>query len=339
MFAHSAGAEIDAQTVKRAERPLEEAVEPSAISVIICTHNRAASLVETLRSLAQMAVPAWLSWELLVVDNNSTDGTRKATEEFATISGLRVRYLFEARQGKSFALNAGIVMAKGQILAFTDDDVQVDRNWLSAMWHVFEASDCIGVGGRIVATWNRPKPTWLEEEGPYRLMAVIVKFDLGEDSCALEVPPFGANMAFKRVAFEKYGLFRVDLGPGAGRRRLAGGEDTEIGRRMMSAGEKLIYAPDAMVFHPVEPHRARRRYFQTWYFNYGRAEIRCSGWTSETRRYFGIPRYLFRELATDIFRWCVSFNRKRRFYYKLQAYLAAGAISEARELARNQISH
>jgi glycosyltransferase involved in cell wall biosynthesis len=312
--------------------PVAPAERP-AISVVLCTYNRAESLGETLRSLAEMQMVERLSWELIVVDNNSSDRTCEVTEQFAATSGVRVRYLFEGRQGKSFALNTGIAAATGDIVAFTDDDVTVDREWLVGIWQILKDRDCIGVGGRIVPVWTQPKPEWLLEEGPYRLMQAIVSFEMGNEPCLLRVPPFGANMAFRRTAFERYGLFRTDLGPGY--KGLAGAEDSEICRRMMAAGETLIYAPGAVIYHPVEPHRARRSYFKSWYFKFGRAAVRSEGWTPGVR-YFGVPRHLFRLLARNLILWTTALNPQRRFYYKLQCYLTAGSICEARQLSRER---
>jgi GT2 family glycosyltransferase len=163
-------------------------------------------------------------------------------------------------------------------------------------------------------------------------MLAIVKFEHGDCAKALDAPPFGANMAFRRRVFEKYGLFRVDLGPGY--RGLAGGEDTAVGRRVMSAGEKVVYAPEALVFHPVEEYRTQRKYYEAWYVKFGRASIRSEQWKPGTRCYFGVPRYLFRQLAEEAFRWAVSLGGKRRFYYKLQVCSTAGSIREARQIAR-----
>jgi glycosyltransferase involved in cell wall biosynthesis len=117
-----------------------------AVSVIICTYNRAPSLRATLRSLADTRGRPEISWEVIVVDNNSSDDTRTAVEEFAGTSGLSVRYLFEGRQGKSFALNTGIVAARGEVLAFTDDDVEVASGWVTGIWEGFQKHDCAGIG-------------------------------------------------------------------------------------------------------------------------------------------------------------------------------------------------
>src|SRR5712692_10304016 len=148
----------------------------SMISVVVCTYNRSKSLASTLESLGQMTTPPDLAWELIVVDNNSNDQTKKVVEEFASTSGLKVRYVHESTQGHTYARNRGIETAKGEIVVFTDDDVAVDEFWLANVRHAFDDFDCLAIGGRIVAVWDAAKPRWLQEDGPYALAKAIVSF-------------------------------------------------------------------------------------------------------------------------------------------------------------------
>jgi GT2 family glycosyltransferase len=301
-------------------------------SIILCTYNRCASLQTTLETLARQHVPAGLAWELLVVDNNSRDDTSRTVRAFTARLPM-VRYVFERRQGKSHALNRGIECARGCRLLFTDDDVLVHPDWMAETLRAFERTPCLGVGGRILPAWSSPPPRWLRLEGPYALLAVIVRFDLGDAPCVLTTPPFGANMAFAREAFERYGGFRADLGPTAG--ALSRGEDTEFCRRLLAAGETLAYAPAAVVHHPVEPERATLRYFRSWYYEYGRALVRESGLPVPCPRIAGLPRYLLRSLGENSLRSVISRGAHRRAYYELQAYLVAGSLAEARRITRS----
>lgn len=100
------------------------------ITVILCTYNRCESLAKALESAAALRLPESVEWEVLVVDNNSTDQTREVVEAFCRRHTGRFRYLFERQQGKSYALNAGIREAGGNVLAFTDEDVTVEPPWL-----------------------------------------------------------------------------------------------------------------------------------------------------------------------------------------------------------------
>ena len=218
-------------------------------SIILCTYNRASTLSRALESLSDLDVPAGLDWELLVVDNNSTDDTRAIVERVAAEARLPCRYLFEPSQGKSFALNTGIAQALGQVLVFTDDDVTFDRGWLRALLAAFDAPDCAGVGGQIVPVWPAPPPRWFSDTGPYRLLPAVVGYRFDTSGPVIR-PPYGANMAYRRVMFDRYGRFRTDISP-RGRERIPG-EDTEFGRRVLNGGEQVIYVPGAIADHPVE---------------------------------------------------------------------------------------
>ena len=141
-------------------------------------------------------------------------------------------------------------------------------------------------------------------------------------------------MAFRRIAFTKYGMFRTDL---AGE-DLMRGEDTEFCRRVMDRGERLIYVPDALLFHPVEESRLTKRYFQSWYYDYGRMIVRRDAFLEDVVCWFGVPRYVFRELAGAAFRFSTSFNPKKRFFHKLKCYQLLGQIAEARRRKVRAIS-
>lgn len=301
------------------------------ISIIICTYNRWVKLCDVLNDLDDMSVPPNLSYELIVVDNNCSDGTRAGVQARAQ-QNPKLRYSFEARQGLSKARNTGIRVSRGAIIAFTDDDVRIDKSWLVEMYRAFAAYGCMGVGGKIVPLWSGEKPWWYEDDGPYRLMAAILKLDLGDEACQLQSPAWGANMVFRRNAFDKYGLFREDLGRNG--ETLSSGEDTEFWWCLIRGGEKVIYAPKMIVYHPVEEKRTKQDYFKSWYFYYGKTLIRTEKEPLKGKCYFGVPRFLIRQLITDFSRWVLCTQPKRRFYYKLQIYQAAGAIAECRSYSR-----
>jgi glycosyltransferase involved in cell wall biosynthesis len=106
------------------------------VSVIVCTYNRCRSLARALESLSASVMPATAEWEVLVMDNNSNDGTREVAQRFCELNPSHFRYLFEPTQGKSHALNTAIRESSGEILAFTDDDVAVEPSWLQNLTSV-----------------------------------------------------------------------------------------------------------------------------------------------------------------------------------------------------------
>ncbi len=297
------------------------------ISIIVCTYNRSRSLGRVLENIQQLNGYPQITWETVVVDNNSSDETKSVVMRFSGSGKGGIIYIFEGKQGKSYALNTGIEAARGEILVFTDDDVIIDPNWLVNIMKAFSQYDCTGLGGRIIPLLSGKKPSWLRTDAPTPFMNAFGCFDWGEENRVLQTPPFGANMAYKREVFKKYGLFRTDMGPSKG--NPAGkSEDTEFSSRLLSAGETLIYASDALVYHPVEQEKMQKGYFEKWYYNLGRASMMRSTLPDGTIYYFGVPRYLYRQAFTKFFTWILTFNGHERFSRKLELYETAGSMAE-----------
>ncbi len=311
------------------------------ISVILCTYSREKSLRKALESVAASELPAGIQWEVIVVDNNSKDSTRAVIEEFCRRDPPRFRYLFEAKQGKSFALNSGIHEARGELLAFVDDDVIVDKSWIERVTSPLADGKWAGVGGRVLPQEKIEELSWLPLTGQFSLAGMLTVFDLGDDACQLDRAPFGTNMAFPRSMFEKHGGFRTDMGPTPGSE--IRNEDTEFGRRLMSAGEQFWYAPSAIVYHEVPEGRLKKEYFLRFWYDHGRAAIIEQG---EKPAILGIPRcYLaiaklgIAKLPSQAIRWMIALDPKRRFYFKGEMWSSLGQIVELnrRRLARKKI--
>lgn len=303
------------------------------ISVVLCTYNRCLYLKKALDSIAGSELPESVEWEVLVVDNNSSDQTAEVAKEFAVRYPGHFRYIFEPRQGKSHALNTGIRESRGEVLAFVDDDVTVQPTWLRNLTKSLDDGEWAGTGGRTLLAERFSPPRWLALAGPHSLGGVLAAmFDLGDEPCELEQPPYGANMAFRKTMFEKYGGFRTDLGPSPNAEIPRPNEDTEFGRRLMAAGERLRYEPSAVVYHPVPKNRIRKDYFLTWWFDYGRARVREIGRRPDIG---GIPRPYLTMLkagtllaAVRTLRWMLALDPKWRFYYKCWVWKTAGEITE-----------
>jgi len=286
------------------------------LTVILCTFNRHQLLAKALESVAASELPSSVEWEVLVVDNNSRDQTREVTEGYCRRYPGRFRYLFEPRQGKSFALNSGVGQARGEILAFMDDDVTVEPTWLQNLTAALYGNEWAGAGGRIILQWPASLPNWLSTSGPYARHP-FPGFDQGGEAKELIGPPFGTNMAFRKELFEKHGGFRTDLGPVPGNEIRA--EDTEFGRRAIAAGERLRYEPSAVVYHPVPENRIDRKFFLKWRFDYGRG----------IAREFPVrPLRLVSSLTAWTLRWMVAFEPRVRFFRKIVVFEKAGGIVE-----------
>jgi glycosyltransferase involved in cell wall biosynthesis len=292
------------------------------ITVIICTHNRAETLAKTLDSIAASVLPANATWEVLVVDNNSNDHTSEVVKEYCQRYPGRFRYIFESQTGKAHALNAGIRETESQILAFTDDDVLVEADWLWNLTSTLHAGEWAGTGGRIIPVWPSPIPRWLSTNDPH-MMGPFVAFDRGTEAGPLTCPPYGANMAFRREAFEKYGGFRADLSRSGS--VMQGREDIEFANRVLAAGERLRYEPSAVVHHPTPAHRMRKSYVLKWWYRYGWLEVAESGPPSNAARLLrGVPLYLLRRLARWTLQWIFTIGPSRRFACLLNVWYLAG---------------
>src|SRR6185369_2566161 len=132
-------------------------------SVIIPTYNRANDLRPTLSSLAEISSRD--PWELIVVDNNSTDETGDVVRQAQSWFPVPLRYIFEGNQGRCAALNAGIIESTGEILVTTDDDVRVDEDWLDRAAEGLLLCHCDYIGGKVLPMWGRTRPGWLPNRG------------------------------------------------------------------------------------------------------------------------------------------------------------------------------
>lgn len=297
------------------------------ITLILCTYNRANSIGTSLESILASVLSPRLEWEVLVVDNNSKDDTPAVIEGFSSRFPGRLRYLFEPKQGLSNARNAGINAARGRVIAFTDDDVTVDPRWLQNLTQPLLDDQCSGTAGRILLGEFHP-PSWLALSGPHNLGGSLVQFDLGDQPVVLNQAPFGASMAFQKSVFEKFGGFRTDLGRSG--KSLIGNEDTEFGMRLIAAGVRLLYVPQAIVYHPVVEERLTKKYFRSYWFGLGRALVRQRG---VKHPFWKVPRVYIKEfrqrlhwMKVDDRRWYKT--PQGRFFCEMHALQALGQIVE-----------
>jgi glucosyl-dolichyl phosphate glucuronosyltransferase len=306
------------------------------VTVILCTYNRWQLLAQTLENITALTLPSFISWEVLVVDNNSNDRTCEVVERFRRDFPGRFRYLFEPRAGKSHALNSGVRSSQGEVLAFIDDDVMVDPTWLhNLILRLLTTAEWSGSGGPVVLRWSQPPPKWLAQDRPYAL-APLAGFCPHDQQTQLSEPPFGTNMAFRRSMFDKYGLFRTDLGPSPCGDIPRPNEDTEFGRRLIKGGERLRYEPSAVVYHPVSKDRLDKRYFQKWWYDKGRAEVREFGDSAPAMTFRGVPLYTYRRLVIWTLRWILAVTPSSRFDCWLRVCCRLGEYRESRDQLRQR---
>jgi len=210
----------------------------------------------------------------------------------------------------------------------------VEPTWLQNLTAAVQDSEWVGSGGRILPERTFQVPKWLPHEHRYA-WAHLALFDLGPQAGPLAEPPFGTNMAFQKKMFEKYGGFRTDLGPCPGSE--IRNEDTEFGRRLLTAGERLRYEPSAVVYHSVSEHRIQKPYLLAWWRDKGRADMREFGFPPGAKwSVAGIPLRMLPRLARSTLRWVLALEPRSRFSNKLKTWCVVGQILECRHQSRSR---
>lgn len=272
------------------------------LNVVIPTFNRAESLKKTLRSLADAHLPPDFEIVVTVVNNNSTDATEAAFEEMRPLfRDKKLEYLFEEKQGRSFALNSGIRRADGDLITTVDDDIRIAENWFVEIEKIYRArwQELDFVGGKMLPEWEAEPPAWIE---PLKDGAIGWRDYGDEEWVYAENTPMltGGHAIFKRAVFDEIGLFAEGIG--ATGKNLMSCEDDILYDKLLSAGKRGIYSPRLIVYHFVPKYRLSKSYYRQWCFGAG------ASWDLMDRNYksfhgariFGVPRYLYGELLKSL---------------------------------------
>ncbi len=226
------------------------------VSIAICTYNHAKTLTVALESLCHLTCPASLSYEILVIDNNSRDETKDMVLRWQPVWGNRLRYIFEGCQGLSQARNRAWREAHGEIISYLDDDVQVEPGWLAAVAAAFEEYAAAVVGGKSRLIYPTRRPVWLPEK--YEML--LSRLDHGEQVLVdTDRELFGLNFSVRKEWLDQVGGFDVTLGRRG--RSLASGEEADLLRRIRARGGIAVYEPRAVVGHLVPPARVKKGWF------------------------------------------------------------------------------
>lgn len=237
------------------------------ISVIICTHNRASLLSDSIQSFFAMDLEG-IDYELLIIDNASTDQTRRINQEWVLPQNT-MRYIYEPQPGLSHARNTGIKQAKGEIIAFVDDDIYFDTQWLKGIVKVFESHPEIAcVGGKSIPKFEGKKPEWITDQ----LLTIYGSTNSGDKEKLMNFPehPFGLNMAFRNDVFGLVGFFNPKLG--RKKTSLLSCEEVDLFYRINQAGLKTWYTPHAIIWHRIPSERTEKNWILQRYFWQGRSE-------------------------------------------------------------------
>ena len=230
------------------------------LSIIIPAHNRAEYLRDAVLSVCQQTMPPE-QYEVIVVDNRSTDQTRQVAETLVSQHSM-VRYIYESRLGLHNARHAGASEARGEILVYVDEDVIVPPGWLQAMFKPYEDSLVACVGGKILPQWEVEPPVWLDQFGRNGGINLSM-LDLGDDTSELAWPQtvYGCNLSMRKRVLYEIGGFNPDA---MGDHRLIwlrGDGETGLHEKIYHAGYKVIYEPRAWLYHRVPASRLEPDYF------------------------------------------------------------------------------
>jgi glycosyltransferase involved in cell wall biosynthesis len=223
--------------------------------------------------MSALNISAKTKWELLVIDNNSTDETKHVSERYR--NKLPILYIFEPNQGLSYARNRAITECHTNLLLFTDDDVTLESYWLYEFIKAArEFPEADYFGGRIIPYWPNSHPHWLKDENMALLSGLFVKYDLGENNRMYkpdDPEPYGASFAIRRRLFNNIDYFRPELGvkgniPGRG-------EEAEYFIRAKENGFKGAYVGTAVCYHWIDPLRLTLKYMYRYGIQKGIAEV------------------------------------------------------------------
>jgi len=261
------------------------------ISVIIPTYNREKILETTLQSFLKLKCEK-ISYEIIIIDNNSDDETSIIIEKYKDI--LPIIYLFEEKPGKNNALNLGIRHSRGEILVFTDDDVLVDENWIGEIISsTLRFPGYNAFGGKILPQFPDGTPEWIKTSEYSPFVYAIHDPDQGEGEYLNFGTPGGPNCWVRRNVFESGHMYDADIGPrGCGR---ISGSELEFFTRLLKLGMKPVYIPTAVVMHRIQKFQTLKKYLIKRSYASGRGFVYINN-DKKCHCLFGVPRYLFRQI-------------------------------------------
>ncbi|MCC5941459.1 MAG: glycosyltransferase family 2 protein [Balneolaceae bacterium] len=297
------------------------------ITIAICTYNRASYLKDTLDDLGmQTADPA--QFELLVVNNNSKDGTETVCEIFKkTHPEINFKSVKEQNQGLSYARNRAAKEAGSSVLIYIDDDVNLPENYVqTAIDYVEKRPSTLCAGGRIFVSFDDEENTdWIPKE----LMPMFGLHDLGDDNRIYPPTNFprGGNMMIRKTVFDAFGYFDTTLGRTG--KELLGSEEKAFFERIRKNGVELHYWADMELTHRIGYRRLEKEYLEKQSVGIGKSErLRLDGQPVELAKKFGIELIkLVWSLVLSAGYYLSGNSKAARFILQFRIWVLQGFLS------------
>ena len=299
------------------------------LSIVLTTYNRCDQLTCALDALLSQERCSGINFELIVVDNNSTDRTAQVVAEYQS-AGRNLVYILERKQGVSYARNAGIQNSTAPIVAFVDDDVVVSPSWVRILLDSLAEHpevDCIG--GPVLPRWEHQPPSWLDRTH----WAPVALQDYGNSPFLIDKKKklclLSANFAFRRGVFDRIGTFDPAL------QRIEGAigsmEDMELLDRFWEGNRTALYEPALVTFTPVPAVRMTTSYHRRWHTGHGHfyALMRATEMERTSRRIADVPAHLFRQALIDALSWVghhLAGHKSQAFKCETRLFFFAGFL-------------
>jgi glucosyl-dolichyl phosphate glucuronosyltransferase len=279
------------------------------VTLLVCTHNRSDDLRELLGTALAQETDDTFSYEVLVVDNNSSDATRRVVDALRISGHANLRYVFEGKQGKSHALNTGLTETRGEIYVVTDDDFILPPDWIKRIVAAFRTHPEVSfLSGKVLPLWQTMVPPWLGREH----WSAVALTDYGEEEFYADADNRVCLLAcsFRRADVEAVGGYHSDLG--VSKDLIGGVEDLELLQRLWDAGKKGIYVPSIAFRHKVGASRMTKRYHRRWHSGRGRfyAALRDREFERSPSRICDVPGHVVKQAGSAAWGWVKSVLRR-----------------------------
>jgi len=298
------------------------------LSVLICTYNGETGIGPLLRGLLEQSVPEGVTYEVVLVDNNSRDGTVALAEKFALENPSRIFVLRESQQGKSYALNRGLQSVRGEICCIIDQDELLPADYLAIVWKTFQQEPSTSfIGGKVLPLPQQRLADWITRDH-WSALAIC---DYGTEAFTVDSERFVCLLAgaFRTAAMREAGGYRGPLGIRP--RRLGSLEDADLYQRLIDRGKTGRYIPEILIYHRLEEERFQRSYHRKWHFGHGKyfSDLRSPAFETSSFSVLGVPGHVLRNAFTDFRKMAlqaVKGYREQAFLHELRLRFHLGYI-------------